>query len=742
MADPALDGFQAHFEEKLWEMIPPLYRHEDGIAELPGQLRALVEVMAQQATLLRQSQDRLWDDQYVDLCADWCLPYLADLVATRLLSEANPRGRRVDVAKTVYYRRRKGTPRILTELTSDIAQWEGVVVEQFRRLARQPHLLDPDPQPRAGRSTGTLPGGIADLRRASAAAQSGSPFDEFHYTPDVRRHRGTDGLYGVPKLAFHLYRLGAYTVVNAQAQPGSNAKRFFVDPAERRSPLFAPRQLRLATTDWTQWRSPQPWELPAPLTCPLLNHAEFLIDDELVSLVAGFTPALPPATLQGFARLVGMQIPSESRLKETLHSLPNGQQLTGGAPGNARYDEIRSRALVADCGRKRLIPRAIRVVTDFDDEIASHEIVAGNLSTWADPPEDKRLMIDPELGRLHFRGANPGNVHIDFHYGFSDDIGAGTYPRSGLPAPDFSISGGGLITGAQLDGAARTEIQDNLIYESLPDKTGISDLALQVRNGVRPFLALHSNWVLNTGSNADARLELDGLWIGGPHEIILRNTQPKGSYAEVIIRRCTLDPGERSGGVVSTEPTALIIETHVDRLVIDRSITGPIRVRGAGVVERIEIVDSIIQSVRPATTAALDLPASEAEIDRTTLLGDVNLLRLRASEILATGTVSVLNTQDGCFRFSAAGVGSTLPHPYESHKIEGAAALFTSTRFLDPGFAQLSEAAPEFIRRGAESGSEIGAFSRIVNPIKLDDLGTKVEEYMPFGIVPLFIPAT
>jgi hypothetical protein len=39
MAD---DGFESYFAEKLWDMVPAVYRHEDELGETPGMLRALV----------------------------------------------------------------------------------------------------------------------------------------------------------------------------------------------------------------------------------------------------------------------------------------------------------------------------------------------------------------------------------------------------------------------------------------------------------------------------------------------------------------------------------------------------------------------------------------------------------------------------------------------------------------------------------------------------------------------------
>lgn len=114
-APPVDDGYLAYFTEKIWAMIPEVYRHEDGTAIQPGVLRALVETWARQAVTLRRDQDRLWEDFFIEMCSLWAVPYIGDLVGTRLLSPYNPRGQRIDVAKTIYYRRRAGTLRVLEE---------------------------------------------------------------------------------------------------------------------------------------------------------------------------------------------------------------------------------------------------------------------------------------------------------------------------------------------------------------------------------------------------------------------------------------------------------------------------------------------------------------------------------------------------------------------------------------------------------------------------------------------------
>ena len=78
-------------------------------------------------------------------------------------------------------------------------------------------------------------------------------------------------------------------------------------------------------------------------------------------------------------------------------------------------------------------------------------------------------------------------------------------------------------------------------------------------------------------------------------------------------------------------------------------------------------------------------------------------------------------------------------------------ALFTSTLFGQPGYAQLLETvdaavlpgqANSTINEGAEDGSEMGAFAREKHPIKERSLRIKYEEFMPIGLIPVIIHVT
>lgn len=734
----AQDHFERYFAEKLWEMIPSIYRHEDGVAENPGVLRALVNILAEQAAILRRSHDRLWEDQFIELCQDWAVPYLGDLVATRLVSALNKRGRRVDVSKTIYYRRRKGTLRVLEELISDITGWEGKVVEEFKRLARMRHNLDPGPAPMTGRFSGTPPGGTADLRQPRTAELTNSAFDEFYHTADVRQCNGINGRYNIPKLAFHLYRLGYFTVEGVTPFSMAYGLRFTCDPSGRDIPLFMPRH---RPENWDDWRSAKEWELPAPIHCRLLGHAEYIITETLVQrLESNF--GVTTISADELRTVRGFRFPSEACLREFLESLNDPSLL-----GTTVYREILSASLVPDCAKASLLSRAIKIEEAPDALVPPEDIAAGDLSQWLAADPNKRLVIDPEHGRLQFFGAQPAEGStVTYCYGFAGEIGAGTYsrPEVELRVPTMlpnlnAQNSNGTISANRIHNNRITQIDDSATYRGISDKLQVQDMALQAANQQRPYIRLIRNWLLRTLADADAKLLLEGIWLGseGNFSVILR-----GDYEEVIIRHTTFDPGggnDVNGNLIRSVP--LIIEAHVETLIIESSIMSCIATKRGGIVEKLELRDSIIDATDSSQTA-LELTRGEVKLDRVTVFGKVDVNRLWASETLITGLVDVTDTQEGCFRFSAAPKQSRLPRPYEHYAVSDAHYIFTSRIFGQPGYGQLSKTAPAELHRGAENGSEIGAFSKLNNPIKSEGLQAKVEEYMPFGLIPCFIQET
>ena len=796
MVAQAHDHFDRYFAEKIWATIPEFYREEDGLADPPGVLRGFVEVLAQQAATLRRSNDRLWDDEFIDLCAEWAVPYIGELVATRMVSALNPRGRRVDVAKTIYYRRRAGTPRILEELIADITGWEGKLVEEFRLLGRMRHGLDPDPQPLAGLLTGSVPGGWANLRSAHGSELADSLFDEFHHTPDVRRPRGRDGRYGIAKLGFHLYRLTSTRLDDITPRPGPFAGTFTFDPSGRDIPLFIRRHRTddRERFDWEEWISAKEWEVPSEMRCRVLNHVEFVITEQVL---AGLSPLLtnPPISLTPananvvlalLRRFHRQRIPSEARLFQISGALAATPALMNALRNPIVWNRLLVSALVDECGKRALLPigvyasnlnpssaeedtsNASVVVKRFRGDlvptrfvpVARELVVAGDLENWtaAIAGVAKDWVVDPKRGRLLWTGGGAApQPLVGHHYGFSSGIGAGGYDRAATltAAVTGAITGGGAIQTANPLGAnflppggangEVVEVLDSANYTPIDNRNQITQLELRAANRRRSYLRLTHNWLLDTSANTESELTLDGLWVGANGAFSIRLL---GDYELVTLRHMTLDPGGIDAAGNPIRPVPISIGGNVERLVIENSIVGPILVEGAGELTNLEIRDSIVDG-QESPVPVISVPAGRVTMRRVTVFGEVAVEWLDASEALITGFTNVTNTQGGCFRFSAvlersdplnpASPHSRVPHPYESYFVKDFHAAFTSRIFGQPGFAQLAESAPEFLRRGAENGSEIGAFSCLLNPIKFDSLRAKVEEFAPFGLLPVYV---
>ncbi|MGZ8361619.1 MAG: hypothetical protein ACXWUX_13960, partial [Allosphingosinicella sp.] len=135
MADPiptpADDGFERHYAEKIWALIPEVHRSLDDDDGRSGPLRALVEILAGQAAIARRSIDRLWSDSRIDEADDWAVPYIGALVGARPVNALNRAAQRANVGRTIHYRRRLGTVRLAELLADDIADWDAVASEAF-----------------------------------------------------------------------------------------------------------------------------------------------------------------------------------------------------------------------------------------------------------------------------------------------------------------------------------------------------------------------------------------------------------------------------------------------------------------------------------------------------------------------------------------------------------------------------------------------------------------------------------
>jgi len=826
------DGYDTYYAERLWLSLPAVYRTADTDSfDTPGPLRELLNRIGVQVAVIRRSIDRLWADQSIETCDDWVIPYIGALVGTNLVTYLDTRGQRLDVGKTIYYRRRKGTLEVLEELALGITGWTACVCESFRRLARTRHSLDPAIGPASfpqaspaevarflqaegltGLLTGSPAGGFADLRSSHGAALAGTAFDESFHTADVRAGRGALGHYGIPKLLVFLWRLRSFPVVaGTPVAVAGHVGQYVFDPTGRDIPLFRPPAPDLGDLPASR-PMPRDWQVPGPLTNPL------------------------DAAISGRGR---SPRPYRDASIPASYALGEGWELTAVWPETGRFTATPASSA----------PPPLTVSYNY-----------GFPSTIGAGPYDRSLIPDPPV----LTG--------------TEQIVAG---GMGLARALTETGTTGTVT------LGYSAAPDSATYPVLADvgssAAPIASLLVRAGPSMRPVLrppAGAAPWVFTGGGGA--QLVLDGLTVSGC-DIVLR-----GSFDTVRITACTIDPGTagpgspplaRAADGTALAPCRIFVEADPDapasergairQLLVDHCILGPVRTRFGGSVETLSITDSIVQGL-PATagscftnadvfdpsllatsllsadrlsvalagrlpdsamqdlrayqawplewqvaglpetvlaglnelvdgpslydearlagvrlsprarrlaaghgphghgrrallnravledsfpvalgTAALAVADAAVQLTRVTLLGRIAAHRLSASDSIITDFAAVDEVRDGCVRFSAYAEGSVVPRPYKSATMRAGAPIFTSDSYGQPGYAQLLETADVVggttgasISAGAETGSEMGAYSADRNPIKEQGLLAKYAEYMQLGLMPVIVHVT
>lgn len=216
-----------------------------------GPLKALLSILAEQIAVLEENLAQLYDDQFIETCAEWVVPYIGDLVGARgiIPFPGATFTRRAEVANTIAARRRKGTASMLEQLARDVTRWDAHVIEFFRVLATTQFMNHLRPQNRA----------FPDLKYETLALIN-TPFDEIPRTADVRNISTSAGQYNIPNVGIWLWRIQSYSVTNAAAYR-VDLRRWKFDPLGRDIQLYNHRdnQTRIDTFS-------EPINVPAPIT--------------------------------------------------------------------------------------------------------------------------------------------------------------------------------------------------------------------------------------------------------------------------------------------------------------------------------------------------------------------------------------------------------------------------------------------------------------------------------------------
>lgn len=668
--------------DRLYNLLPAIYRLRDSAQGQP--LRALLALIQQEYDAVEQDIANLYENWFIETCSEWVVPYIGDLLGVRPIyaTGSDTFSARGYVANTLDFRRRKGTATMLEQLAFDVTGWPARVVEFFELLSTTQYLN----HVRLGNLA------TADLRNADALELLGGPFESISHTADVRHISSGRGKYNIPSIGLFLWRLGDYQIgpipasskdptqtdLNGATRQGD--ARAIVSPADGRytfnplgisAPLF-----NLPKTQQNVTQLAQEINVPGPLRRrPLYQELEALRQAEVDGVPApepvyfGSDPVFQIAIDGAFVPFDQIMICDTSDISKTDWRRPAASKSYTPSGGGAAVTKT------------------------------------------------LRLAVDPVRGRIAFpAGAKlpATSLEVSYVYGFSGDLGAGPYDRSGWlssptmgPAPFNSSSSWQVAVSLELKAVPNivfstftaavkawnkqvtgtSPILDGVIavLDSSTYKDDLNKTPITMPAGSR-LLIVAADWAAQRQSPAGTAktLDPDGL---RPHflgPISVQGTAPEGSpnpgqlfidglliEGQVTIQAGNLGTLGLSHSTI-TPGGGLTVQTAAgatnDTLVVNlyRTICGPITFPAAPISSaQLNSVDSIISSGSSASTdPAIAGPGVTANISTSTVFGTTSSFILSASDSLFTGVVTATRQQTGCVRFSFVPDGSKTGQRY------------------------------------------------------------------------------
>ena len=768
---------------RLFERLPEIYRLRDAEQSPPGQLEALVDTLDSVFVALRDRVEQQYDDLFIETCAPWVIPYLADLIGVSHL-QGDARTLRADVRLAVHHLRRKGTLGAVESQVHALSGWAVHAVELRDRLAWNQHLnhLRPDkggasPWQSAPDNDPRHPvrGGTAALRAPAWLSFAGGPFDPYARTVDLKPPlaRGSEGrsqgparaAVNLPNLGVFLWRLADYQVpaaMPARAEIVGLAVRF--DGHPQGDPMV------------------------------LFNTHRFRADDE------------PPNLADGDA------VP---------HPMPAARLSSGAPAGNpAAYVQVLSYTGAVPPEPADGAPGLVLHVPADPFAGVVWRFRGANLCAWeaglAAPLAVYEVAIDPATGRLVFGVASAAEatalaagLRVSATHGFSGPVGAQPvpHPREAGEALAVQVSSAGGPN-ALMDALANLgtlgrplvlEITDSATYRL--DTASISGagvdgalrylalsgaLTIRARDGHAPTLRLARPLRLRpvdvTQPLIDVRLQ--GLYLtreaGFPAGAALVE---QAALNSLVFDGCTLDPGgarvldgSATGGRSPLWPALALADDYgltspaertafaqVPAIALTRCIAGALHF-GPGY--ELTLADSIIDagsgtgSAAPALAIGLnpgwgpDLQFSgitvfgRTRVERASGSGGVFVHRLEVHDNQDShGALAAPNVPGSCIRLSwLSGDADRLPPHFGCVFGRGAAEParlhFVAQRFGEPGYAQLAWTSDRRIREAGPEEDEMGAFGFLLNAHKWKNISIRLREYMPVGTRALLVPVT
>jgi hypothetical protein len=704
---------------------------------------------------------------------------------------------RAFVANTVRYRRGKGTARVLEALSVDVAGMGAVAVEYFQRLARLQHLIDVRPE-RPGTamlvpgttSARTATGfdrtpRLVDVRSISRAAGR-------HHVPNVAVHvvrpvvrvypappgtgLGPSAMAGVP--VARPWMAGSTThagYFQLSAQPGGPLRLFNPD---RRSETEADR---VVETDLPE----QLRRLPLHLETEELRHAALEGRSPQVGPTPWFDDRGQPYTI--FFRATGDA--TFTRVEPQRVQIANLEAMP--VPAGARQAATKTHTWFEGGTPTATLRQQDHPISCGFDPVTGRLIVA-TPAVGAPDVEEVRVAHTTGIGLEIGAGPHDRNTN-DVPFDITDTDSLVHFIRIvDATQPETGSSNANLRRVQTLDKAltewavpANGQGKRGLIILVRCDREGAAVGAPNIPVTVHPGSELHivsAQWrpkVVRPGLPNNPRrwgylVRRDrSFTVDAPMRVVAGVAPPPGgrpgvlvldgleltqglslgvrAISRLLIRHSTV----RAPGATALTTTAALQGADV---ALERSIVGRIDLDFAAspATGSLIISDSIV-SADGAGGAAISATSLDAQLRNVTVFGTSAFKSLEATNVIFAAAATVKRRQAGCVRFSWVAPGSAMPRRFRCQPdvavalaaTKRAAPLMASEReaialgvtpvFLDtsldePTVAMLHPLNGDSIRLGGEGDTEMGAFSTAAEGLRLANLKSLFDDYVPFGL--------
>jgi hypothetical protein len=534
----------------LYQLLPTLHKIKD--SEQGYKLKAILDIISDQANIIYRDIGGLWDDFFIETCQPWVIPYIADLVGSTPLHQVAARGR-ADVAKTIQYRRRKGTLPMLEEMARDVTGWGAKAVSFFELLGwtqnwnHQRLEMAPNSDRRNPCSLKKV--GTINLRDGESLSLLDGPFDIISHSidvrlfdrPDAHQTRRNEGWYNLRNIGFFLWRLANFSI--SEVAPRQS-------PAHQHGYSFSP--------------------LGNP--APLFNHPK-------EGGVMGEANFPGPIRILSFSRNPGDFYGIERSLVISI----DGQILNADAIAG---QDLSTWARPPSTKKAAIDPFLGRITFAAGEEPGNNSLkvyynYGFSASMGGGSYERKDTLADPKNA--------------------IDIIVCKSSPPGSNPCKASSLQEA-LSLASAIDSDIVITITDNATYEEANLSINLKDkrrITIQADNLKRPNLRLSGD--LHVNGRPGAILTLNGLLIeGGIHLDKL--------VEKVHILHSTLVPGrslDENGRPLEEDNTSIIVDGDNLSLIleIDHSILGPLRL--PGVSKGLRLSDSIIEKGKARSLPAL-----------------------------------------------------------------------------------------------------------------------------------------